>query len=288
MFKRKTSGSVLCTSCGVLVGVGDDKCYNCGRRNPALWGWAPALRELGGDLGFGPFVIGTCIIVYGLTMVFSLGSIGMNGLSMLGPSSRALFLFGDSGAYPVLVFGRWWTIITAGWLHGGILHIFMNMMAVRQLAPGVAELYGPGRTAIIYMAGSVVGFGLTSLAYAYVPAIVIIPGLIVLQGSDVTVGASASIAGLIGAVLAYSHRTGSTMARSYASSYIIGLLLVGFLFPRVDNYAHAGGFFGGYLVARLLDPMKPEKIDHIILGVACIGLSLVAMVVSFVHGLKFM
>jgi rhomboid protease GluP len=78
------------------------------------------------------------------------------------------------------------------------------------------------------------------------------------------------------------------MARSYASSYIIGLLLVGFLFPRVDNYAHAGGFFGGYLVARLLDPMKPEKIDHIILGVACIGLSLVAMVVSFVHGLKFM
>ena len=37
----------LCTSCGVLVGVNDDTCYNCGRRNPGLWGFAPALRSLG-------------------------------------------------------------------------------------------------------------------------------------------------------------------------------------------------------------------------------------------------
>lgn len=288
MFKRKTSGSVLCASCGVLVGVDDATCYNCGRRNPALWGWAPVLRELGSDLGFGPFVVGTCIIVYALTMVFSLGSIGMNGLSFLSPGPNALFLFGESGYVPVFRAGRWWTVLSATWLHGGLLHIFMNMMAVRQLAPGVAELYGPGRTAIIYVAGSVVGFTLTSLALRFIPGIVIIPGLIVLQGSPFTVGASASIAGLIGAVLAYSHRTGSTLARMYASQYIIGLLLVGFLFPRVDNYAHAGGFLGGYLVARLLDPMKPERVDHIVLGVTCIGLSLVAVVVSFFHGLQFM
>jgi len=97
VFKRKTSGSVLCASCGVLVGVDDATCYNCGRRNPALWGWAPVLRELGSDLGFGPFVVGTCIVVYALTMVFSLGSIGMNGLAFLSPGPNALFLFGESG-----------------------------------------------------------------------------------------------------------------------------------------------------------------------------------------------
>ena len=45
MFKRKTEGSVLCTSCGVLVGVNDPTCYNCGRRNPGLWGFGPALRS---------------------------------------------------------------------------------------------------------------------------------------------------------------------------------------------------------------------------------------------------
>jgi rhomboid protease GluP len=78
------------------------------------------------------------------------------------------------------------------------------------------------------------------------------------------------------------------MARMYASQYIIGLLLVGFLFPRVDNYAHAGGFLGGYLVARMLDPMKPERVDHLVLGAVCIGLSLLAVVVSFFHGLQFM
>src|SRR5262245_41439274 len=158
VLKRQREGSVLCTSCGVLVGVNDDKCYNCGRRNPGLWGYAPALRSLGQDLGFVPFVIGTCVIVWILTLLAS-GNIGMGGLfSMLSPNGLALFAFGASGAVPVFQYGRWWTVLSASWLHAGILHILFNMMAVRQLAPGIADLYGPGRTVIIYTAGSVFGF----------------------------------------------------------------------------------------------------------------------------------
>ena len=287
MFKRKTQGSVLCTSCGVLVGVGDDKCYNCGRRNPALWGWAPALRELGSDLGFGPFVVGTCVIVYALTLLFDVGSVGTSGLAMLGPSPVANFLFGATGAIPIFQYGRWWTVLSAGWLHGGVLHIFMNMMAVRQLAPAIADVYGPGRTAIIYVASSAVGFTFTSLAYIFIPPIVIIPGFIGLQGSPITVGASASIAGLIGAVLAYSHHTGSTIAKAYASQYIIGLVVIGFLFPGIDNYAHAGGFAGGYFVARLMNPNKQERIDHLVLGAVFIGVSLMSIVASVIHGSQF-
>jgi rhomboid protease GluP len=278
VFKRKTSGSVLCSSCGVLVGVGDDRCYNCGRRNPALWGWAPALRELGGDMGFAPFVIGACSFVYALTLIFSIGSVGVGGLGLLSPSSRALLLFGASGALPIFVADRWWTVLSAAWLHGGLLHIFMNMMALRQIAPGVAELYGPARTVIIYTAGSVVGFALSSFAGAFIPPILI------LQGSTITVGASASIAGLIGAILAYGHQTGSTMARSYAGSYIVGLVVIGFLPFGIDNYAHAGGFAGGYLTARLLNPMKSERVDHVIVALACVGVSLLSIVVSVIHG----
>jgi rhomboid protease GluP len=278
VFKRKTSGSVLCSSCGVLVGVGDDRCYNCGRRNPALWGWAPVLRELGGDMGFAPFVIGGCTFVYALTLIFSLGSVGVGGLGLLSPSTRALVLFGASGALPVFVADRWWTVLSAAWLHAGLLHIFMNMLAVRQIAPGVAELYGPARTVIIYTAGSVAGFALSSFAGAFIPPILI------LQGSTITVGASASIAGLIGAILAYGHQTGSTMARSYAGSYIVGLVVIGFLPFGIDNYAHAGGFGGGYLAARLLNPMKSERVDHMIIAIACLGASLLSVVVSVVHG----
>jgi rhomboid protease GluP len=283
LFNRKREGSVICTSCGVLVGVNDDKCYNCGRRNPGLWGFAPALRALGGDLGFVPFVVGTCIVLYVLTLIASQGNIGMGGLfGMMSPSRQALFLFGASGSIPVFVADRWWTVLSAAWLHAGILHILFNMMAVRQLAPQTAELYGPGRMVIIYTAGAIVGFALSSFAGAY------LPGFFFLRGGQFTVGASASIAGLIGAILAYGHRTGSSMARSHASSYILMLVVYGFLLPGIDNYAHAGGFAGGYLAARYLDPMKAERVDHIVVALACLGASLLSIVASFVHGRQFL
>jgi rhomboid protease GluP len=283
VFKRQTSGSVICTSCGVLVGVNDDTCYNCGRKNPSLWGFAPALRGLGTDLGFVPFVIGACVVLYALTLLFSAGSVGAGGLfSMLSPSSRALFLFGASGSLPVFAGGRWWTILSAGWLHGGLLHIFMNMMALRQLAPAIAEVFGPGRMVIIYTVSGAAGFGLSSFAGAYIPA------LPFLAGGQFTVGASASIAGLIGAVLAYSQRSGSTLARSYATQYAIMLVIIGVLMPGIDNYAHMGGFGGGYLVARFLDPLKPERIDHVAIALLCLGVSLISVIVSVVHGVQFL
>ena len=120
----------------MLVGVNDDRCYNCGRRNPGLWGFAPALRALGQDLGFVPFVIGVNVILWGLTLVASRGNIGMNGMfSFLSPSPLAMFLFGASGAAPVFEDGRWWTVLSAGWLHWGALHLFFNMWALRQMGP---------------------------------------------------------------------------------------------------------------------------------------------------------
>ena len=69
--KRQTEGSVICASCGVLVGVTDDRCYNCGRRNPGLWGYGPALRRFGQDLGFVPFVMGATVTLYALSLLLS-------------------------------------------------------------------------------------------------------------------------------------------------------------------------------------------------------------------------
>lgn len=282
MFKRQRTGSVICTSCGVLVGVGDERCYNCNRWNPGLWGWAPAFRALGHDLGFVPFVIGTCIIVYALMLVFSRGSIETNNMfALFSPSGAAMLVFGASGAVPVFEFDRWWTVLSAGWLHAGPLHIFFNMLAARQLAPAVADLFGPGRMVIIYIAGSAAGFTLSSLAGAFIPQIPFI------GGGSFTVGASASIAGLIGAMLAYGHRSGSGIARSYAMQNVVMLVIMGALIPFVDNWAHLGGFGGGYLAARTLDPLKAERIDHLAIAVGLLAASILSVVASVVHALYF-
>lgn len=288
MLKRQRTGSVICASCGVLVGVNDDTCYNCGRRNPGLWGFAPALRSLGRDLGFVPFVIGTCAVMYALTLVASRGNIGMGGLfNLLSPSGAALLIFGASGSAPVFLAGRWWTVLSAAWLHASFLHIFMNMLVVRQMAPAVADIYGPARMVIIYTAGSIVGFAASSIAGAFLPAIPILPPFVYLSGSRFTVGASASIAGLLGAVFHYGRRGGSSMARSYAMSYVMMLLMIG-LMPGTDNYAHAGGFAGGYLASVVLDPLKPERINHTVIALICLGMSMLAILWSVITGLALL
>lgn len=277
MFKRQTEGSVICTSCGVLVGVNDERCDNCGRRNPGLWGYGPALRRLGNDLGFVPFVTGATVVLYVLALLLSRSNIQM----MLSPSTEILFLLGASGAVPVVAFGRWWTVLTAGWLHAGVLHILFNVMWIRQLAPEVASLYGAGRMIIIYTVAGVAGFTLSSVAGAYLGGLPI-PFL---RGAQFTVGASAPIFGLLGALVYYGRRTGSSHIGQAGLQYALLMGVFGLIFPGVDNYAHLGGFCGGYLMSLLLDPLKPERIDHLAMAVGCLVLTLLALIASFVTAL---
>jgi rhomboid protease GluP len=277
MFKRQTTGSVVCPSCGSLVGVNDEECYNCKRRNPGLWGYAPLVRRLGNDFGFVPAIVAGSVCLYLLSLLLS-GPDAFSGaggpLSFLAPNRLALELLGASGAVPVYFYGRWWTVLSAGWLHGGLLHIFFNMLWVRQLAPATAELYGAGRLVIIYTVAGVCGFALSSTAGAYFP-------LPILGGALMTVGASASIFGLLGALVLYGRRTGSQVVRSQAVYYAVTLFVFGLIMPGVDNFAHAGGFAGGFLAARWLDPLKPERVDHLVIALGCLIASLFAVVASF-------
>jgi rhomboid protease GluP len=281
MFRRQTSGSVVCVSCGYLVGVNDEKCYHCGRRNPGLWGFAPALRSLGHDLGFVPFVIGSCGVLYVLTWMLSGAQLGGGGLLDLLPvGQNVLVLFGASGYLPIFALGRWWTVLSAGWLHASLLHIGFNMMWIRQLAPAVGELYGPGRMVIIYTVAGVTGFALTS---AVGPVLGFLP---ILHGAPITVGASAPIFGLLGALVHYGRRTGSSHIQSQAVYYAVTVFVFGFIMPGVDNYAHAGGFIGGYLASQFLDPLKAERVDHMVIALGCLVLSVLSIIVSVLHGLS--
>ncbi len=274
---------MVCPSCGNLVGVNDERCFNCGRRNPGMWGYAPLLRRLGNDLGFTNLVIGGCVALYLATLLASRGRIGMGGLfNLLAPSSEALFIFGASGAIPVFRYDRWWTVLSAGWLHGSALHILFNMMWVRQLGPAVGNLFGPSRLVIIYTAGSILGFLLSSFFGA------VLPGIPILGGAGFTIGASAPIFGLLGALVRYGRRTGSSLVGSQAWGYALTLFIFGLLMPGVDNWAHAGGFAGGYVAALLLDPMQRERPGHLLAALACIGFTLLAVVASLVSGLSLL
>ncbi len=281
MLGRKTEGSVVCPSCGLLVGVNDDECLNCGRRNPGLWGFAPVLARFGrGDLAetFPQFVLVSCSILFIASLVVDPGGIQMGGmLGFLSPSIRGLFLFGASGATPVFELGRWWTFLSASWLHGGLLHIFFNMMWVRQIGPAVIEFYGLSRMIIIYTVSGVVGFFASTMAGRFLPGF--------FSGAGWTIGASASIFGLLGALIYYSRRGGSSMVGQQARMYAIFLFIFGFVMQGVDNWAHLGGFVGGYASSMWLDPLKPERGDHLFGAVACLGLTFLAVVFSVIHGL---
>jgi membrane associated rhomboid family serine protease len=274
MFGRDRASSVLCPSCGSLVGVKDERCLTCGRLRPGMFGFAPLLRAIGGDLGFVPLVMWACGAVYIATLAVARDAGGSEGLlSFLSPSGPSLFLFGASGATAVFGYGRWWTVLSAGWLHGGLLHIGFNMMALRELGPLTTHLYGTARTFIIYTVAGVAGFLASSVA-GYV-----------LRGGGLTVGASAALFGLIGALLYYGRRGGSRALRDAAIRWAIGGLAFGFFIPGIDNWAHLGGLAGGYLASRWLDPLLPERGDHVLMALLCVVVSAASIVASVVAGL---
>lgn len=284
MSLRQTSGSIVCPGCGRLVGVRDEKCLNCGRPHPGLWGWAPVLQRLGRDLGLTQIVIGSCAVLYVAMLLVDVQGIRMSGIfDFLSPSIKGMFLFGASGAEPVFRYHRWWTLLSAAWLHGSLLHILFNMMWVRQLLPATVHFYGAGRAMILYTVSAITGFALSSASFFF-PSI-----LKTVMGQGIfTLGASAPLFGLLGALLLYSRRTGSRALGQQIWGWVVVLFLFGFVMRGVDNWAHLGGLLGGYATAKWMDPLTPERGDHLVAGLACLGLSLASIVASVLHGRAFL
>jgi rhomboid protease GluP len=66
---------------------------------------------------------------------------------------------------------------------------------------------------------------------------------------------------------------------------ILMLAVYGFIMPGIDNYAHIGGFAGGYAAAMVLNPLKPERGDHIVIALVCLAASVASIVASVVTGM---
>ncbi|HEV8240066.1 MAG TPA: rhomboid family intramembrane serine protease [Thermoanaerobaculia bacterium] len=270
-FRRQRTGSVVCPSCGRLVGASEPRCPFCGRPAPAMFGLGGSLRKLESALSLWPLVGWICGAIFIATLVTDPRGPMAAVSGLFTPSGERLVAFGASGAVPVFQYGRWWTVLSANWLHGNLLHIGMNMLGLRQLAPAVEHLYGTGRAWIIYTVSGVIGFA-ASTASVFLPVI----------GSrgGITIGASAALMGLLGALLHYSRRGGSRALGQMVWTWALATFVFGLLFPGIDNWAHLGGFAGGWLISYWLDPLKPERVDHLIAGALGLLLSLGAVVVS--------
>jgi rhomboid protease GluP len=72
-----------------------------------------------------------------------------------------------------------------------------------------------------------------------------------------------------------------------ATYIMVQAVVFGLLIPNIDNYAHLGGFIGGYFMSAFLNPMTRERGDHTIIAVVCLAASFLSVVASILTGLRF-
>lgn len=182
------------------------------------------------------WIIGINAAMYVLTLI--LGPRSSNPLSIFSVDTVSLLSLGATGSYPVVQHGKWWTLLSANYLHGGIIHILFNMLAFRQLAALTAREYGTHRTFLIYSFGGIAGFAVSCAADVYL-----------------TIGASGAVCALMGALIYYGKSRGGSYGRiiyQQVVGWAIGLVLFGFMVKGINNWAHGGGMVAGALLGYLL------------------------------------
>jgi len=253
------------------VGVNEEKCPFCGAWRPGLFGWASVLRRsLGGRLDLFNLVAVVCGILYAFALLLQPEAIFRPSgiLSLLSPGTEALCRVGMTG-YPAWQLHWWWTLLTAMYLHGSLLHIVFNVMWIRNLGPGVAEVYGPGRAFLLFnIAGA--GSFLASNVMSGVP----------------TIGASGSIFGLLAALIVYGRRRGSSVMTQQLWQWAIILGVFGFIMPGINNWAHGGGFAAGWVAAQLmsLDDDRQDSSWVLLASLGLIAVTLLGIGLSLYYG----
>ncbi len=176
-------------------------------------------------------------------------------------------VFGANRRLAIVYYGQWWRLITAGFLHGGIFHILMNSWVLYDLGAQVEHIFGTARFLAIYLISSVGGF-LVSMAFT----------------TNLSLGASAALCGLIGAMMAYGKRTNQSFVFSFYLRWMIMIAVIGLFFPMIDNAAHFGGLAVGFAVAYAAAPVRPSHaLDALWKTVATVAvlITAVAMVLAW-------
>lgn len=252
--------SILCPNCRKLISSSESKCPFCGTRRPAAWyknnAWTRGFREPNQIINT---IIAINVGMYILSILFNPRAAGLsaNPLTFLSPSGSNLELLGATGFVPIHDYHRYWTLISANYLHGGILHIFFNMVALRQLASIVGREFGFYRMFAIYTLSGIFGYW---ISYMF--------------GVLWTIGASASVCGLVGAILYYGKSRGGAYGKALYKQigmWVVFLFLFGFIVPGINNWGHGGGIIAGIGLGFLLGYREKRRGNffHILLAGIC-------------------
>lgn len=262
--------SILCPSCRKLISRDETSCPYCGTRKPSSWlknnYFVASLSDPDQLIRL---IIYTNVGMYILSLMLNPRSAGIaaSPFDFLSPSNWSLSVLGSTGTQIIFRFHRYWTLISANYLHGSLLHILFNMLALRQLGPLVFQEYGGSRMFAIYTLGGIAGFYLSALT-----------------GIHSTIGASASVCSLIGAILYFGKSRGGVYGEAIYSQiggWAVGIFIFGFMVPGINNWAHGGGMAAGAILGYFLGYQERfrEKSGHSLLGLIC--LTITAMVLSW-------
>ncbi|MDJ0626285.1 MAG: rhomboid family intramembrane serine protease [Candidatus Caenarcaniphilales bacterium] len=271
--------SINCPNCKTLIHSEVSTCPECGHPQPGFLGYYNLVKSLDG-YKFANWILYICGAIYLLSLIVDLKHVnfGLN-FGFLGPSSKSLLLFGGGGSIPIFQFGNWWTIFTAPLLHASIFHIGFNCAWVSQLAPVAYKFYGFSKLVIIYILSGAFGAFLTAFAGVYFTGF--------LKGASFSIGASGCVFGLMGALISCGQQSGSNLLRNTIWQYAIIGFIFGLLMPNIDNWAHFGGFLGGYLLPKIkwLSYKCTETVNHYLLAIGLIIISFLSLLASIYSGL---
>lgn len=175
-------------------------------------------------------------IFVGLNVLMYLITAFLSG-NIIDSNTRVLVFLGAK-VNPLIDRGQYYRLITAAFLHGGLMHIGFNMYALTALGPLVEKVFGKFRYIIIYFFSAITS---SYLSYIF--------------SNSISVGASGAIFGLLGASLVFAVRSEDKVGRAFVNnimSVIVVNLIIGFSMANVDNFGHIGGLIGGFVVSLIL------------------------------------
>ena len=170
---------------------------------------------------------------------------------MLGPRIAVLDAMGAKNDVAIFEDGEWHRLLSCSWLHSGFFHLLLNVSGLYSLGIPLETVFGFWRTAVLYIASGVFG---TMVSTIFLPGVL-------------SVGASASVFGLIGAywadiLLNYCARC--DLEDTGWKGLLIGSainLLIGFT-PWVDNFMHLGGLVAGLVIGSGLFAQRAQRDPH--------------------------